>query len=64
MNCDREERDQSSHPVAEIRDVFGDSDEEDEAEYAVENDTKQDSAVSNKSSFAMLLNGTYDIKII
>ena len=42
--------------MAEIRDAFGDSDEEDEAEYAVENDIKQDSAVSNKSSFAMLNN--------
>ncbi|KAG6584418.1 Protein LEO1-like protein, partial [Cucurbita argyrosperma subsp. sororia] len=42
----REEREHSSHPVAEIRDVFGDSDEEEEAEYAVENDIKQDSARS------------------
>ncbi|CAN0876912.1 Protein LEO1 homolog [Linum grandiflorum] len=39
-----EERDQThiSHSAAEIRDVFGDSDEEEEAGYAVQNDIEPD----------------------
>ncbi|XVF54420.1 hypothetical protein PTKIN_Ptkin05aG0178800 [Pterospermum kingtungense] len=41
---EEEEKDQThlSHPVAEIRDVFGDSDEEEEAEYAVRHEIEQD----------------------
>ncbi|KAH9778096.1 protein LEO1-like [Citrus sinensis] len=40
-----EEKDQThiSHSAAEIRDVFGDSDEEDVGEYAIRNDIDQDS---------------------
>lgn len=43
-----EEKDQThiSHSAAEIRDVFGDSDEEDIGEYAIRNDIDQDSNVS------------------
>lgn len=43
-----EEKDQThiSHSAAEIRDVFGDSDEEDVGEYAIRNDIDQDSNVS------------------
>lgn len=43
-----EEKDQAniSHSAAEIRDVFGDSDEEDAEEYAIRNDMDQDSNVS------------------
>ncbi|KAF5730195.1 hypothetical protein HS088_TW20G00567 [Tripterygium wilfordii] len=32
-----------SHPVAEIRDVFGDSDDEEEGDYVVQNDIEHDS---------------------
>ncbi|KAK2663358.1 hypothetical protein Ddye_001932 [Dipteronia dyeriana] len=40
-----EEKDEAhiSHSVAEIRDVFGDSDDEDAGEYAIRNDIDQDS---------------------
>ena len=43
-----EEKDEAhiSHSVAEIRDVFGDSDDEDAGEYAIRNDIDQDSNVS------------------
>ncbi|CAI0431687.1 unnamed protein product [Linum tenue] len=43
-----EERDQThiSHSAAEIRDVFGDSDDEEEAGYAVQNDLEPDSHMS------------------
>lgn len=43
-----EEKDQThnSHSVAEIRDVFGESDDEEAAEYAVDNDIEQNSIVS------------------
>lgn len=46
-----EEKDQThnSHSVAEIRDVFGESDDEEAAEYAVDNDAEQNSIVSRNS---------------
>ena len=42
------EKDQThlSHSVAEIRDVFGDSDDEEAAEYAVRHEIEQDENVS------------------
>lgn len=42
-----EEKDQThlAHSAAEIRDVFGDSDDEEIAEYAVQNEMEQDENV-------------------
>ncbi|RVW58465.1 Protein LEO1-like [Vitis vinifera] len=41
----------NSHSVAEIRDVFGESDDEEAAEYAVDNDIEQNSIVNKIATF-------------